>query len=73
MDNMYVAKKQPAPAPGYGQVLFTYEEFAKAARETTEPLRIIVKKRHVSRLENIDGLSTRTLTEFGEYTLATTQ
>ncbi len=71
MDNIYVAEKRPLSAAGYGQVLFTYEEFAKAAQDTTEPLRIIVKKKYLSRLAKIDRVVTRTLAEFGEYTLAT--
>jgi len=73
MDNMYVAQKQPAPGAGCGQVLFTYKEFAKEAQQTQQPLRIIVKKRHLSRLEKVDGIATKTLTEFGEYALATTK
>ena len=73
MDNIYVAQKQPPPVAGYGKVLFTYSEFAKEARQTREPLRIIVKSKHLSRLAKDDGIATETLTEFDEYTLASTR
>ena len=73
MDNIYVAQKQPPPGAGYGKVLFTFSEFAKEAQQTQQPLRIIVKTKNLSRLAKDDGIATKTLTEFGEYTLVTTQ
>ena len=73
MDNIYVAQKQPPPALGYGQVLFTFREFAQAARQTKQPLRIIVKTKTLDRLAKDNALVIKTLTEFGEYSLVTTQ
>lgn len=73
MDNIYVAQKQPAPVAGYGRVLLTYSEFAQEAQQAREPLRIIVKTRNLSALTKDCGIATKTLTEFGEYTLATKQ
>ena len=73
MDNIYVAQKQPPPVAGYGKVLFTFSEFAKEAQQTQQPLRIIVKTKNLSRLAKDDGIANKTLTEFGEYTLVTTQ
>lgn len=73
MDNIYVAQKQPPPVAGYGQVLFTFSEFAKVAQQTQQPLRIIVKTKNLSRLAKDDGIATKTLTEFGEYALVTTR
>ena len=73
MDNIYVAQKQPPPALGYGQVLFTFREFAQAARQTKLPLRIIVKTNSLDRLAKNVALDIKTLTVFGEYSLVTTQ
>jgi len=72
MDNIYVAQKQPPPVAGYGKVLFTFSEFAQAAQQTKQPLRIIVKTKNLNRLWE-DGIATKTLTEFGEYALVTTR
>jgi len=73
MDNIYVAQKRPPPAAGYGKVLFTFSEFAKAAQKTQQSLRIIVKTKHLTRLAQDLGIPTKTLTEFGEYALVTTR
>jgi len=72
MDNIYIAQKQPAPAAGYGQVLYTYSEFAQATQQSQHPLRIIVKTKNLHRLWSHDGIATKTLTEYGEYSLVTT-
>jgi hypothetical protein len=44
MGSFYVAEKRPAPAPGYGQVLFTFEEFA-GRWNSGLPLRVFLKKK----------------------------
>jgi 4-amino-4-deoxy-L-arabinose transferase-like glycosyltransferase len=73
MNNIYVAQKQPAPAAGYGKVLFTFSEFANAAQQTKLPLRIIVKTKTLDRLAKDNAFVIKTLTEFGEYSLVTTR
>jgi 4-amino-4-deoxy-L-arabinose transferase-like glycosyltransferase len=73
MDNIYIAQKQPAPVAGYGQVLFTYSEFAQATQQPQQPLRIIVKTKNLNRLWTEDGIATKTLTEYGGYSLVTPQ
>jgi 4-amino-4-deoxy-L-arabinose transferase-like glycosyltransferase len=71
MDNIYVAQKQPPPAAGYGQVLFTFAEFAQATRQAGQPLKIIIKTRNLNQLSNQDNVATRTLAEFAGYSLVT--
>jgi 4-amino-4-deoxy-L-arabinose transferase-like glycosyltransferase len=74
MDNKYVASENPAPVEGYGQVLFTYNEFANAARASDRPLKIIVKTKSLNRLlRETDGVAATKVGEFGEYILLTTK
>ncbi|HXK29932.1 MAG TPA: glycosyltransferase family 39 protein [Candidatus Binatia bacterium] len=69
MQNIYVAQKQPAPAPGYGPVLFTFEEFAKEWKEAKQPLLVFLKQRQISRLLRQGGVIPRELTRVGEFIL----
>ena len=73
MDNIYVAQKQPPPAAGYGKVLFTFAEFAQATRQTSQPLKIIIKTRSLDQLSSKDNVTTKTLAEFDDYSLVTTR
>lgn len=69
MDNMYVAEEQPAPVTGYGQVLFTYEDFAAALKREHQPVKIITKTKNLPRLHELNGTPTKLLAKFGEYAL----
>ena len=69
MQNIYVAQKQPAPAPGYGQVLFTFEEFAKEWKEAKQPLLVFLKQRQRSRLLLQGGELPKELSRVGEFVL----
>jgi len=73
MENIYVAQKRPPPVAGYSQILFTFHEFAQAAQQTKQPLRVIVKTKNLNRLAKDNALVIKTLTEFGEYSLVTTR
>ena len=69
MQNIYVAQKQPAPAPGYGPVLFTFEEFVKEWKAAKQPLLVFLKQRQISRLLSQGGVVPRELTRVGEFIL----
>ena len=69
MQNIYVAQKQPAPAPGYGPVLFTFEEFAKEWKDGKQPLLVFLKRRQISRLLPQGGDIPKELTRAGEFVL----
>ncbi len=69
MQNIYVAQKQPAPAPGYGPVLFTFEEFAKEWKEAKQPLLVFLKQRQTPRLSRQGRDIPRELTRAGEFVL----
>jgi len=67
MQNIYVAQKQPAPAPGYGPVLFTFEEFAKEWKDGKQALLVFLKQRQISRLSRQGGELLKELTRAGEF------
>ena len=69
MQNIYVAQKQPAPAPGFGPVLFTFEEFAKEWKNGKRPLLVFLKQRQMSRLLRQGGDIPKELTRVGEFIL----
>jgi hypothetical protein len=73
MQNIYVAQKQPAPAPGFGPVLFTYKEFAKEWNDGKQPLLIFLKQKHTPLLLRQGGDIPRELTRVGEFVLVSHQ
>ena len=71
MQNIYVAQNQPPPAPGFGQVLFTFEEFAKEWPGAKPPLLVFVRQQRLNLLRNHLGDTTQVLTSVGNYFLVT--
>jgi hypothetical protein len=69
MQNIYVAQKQPAPAPGYGPVLFTYKEFAKEWNDGKQPLLVFLKQKHTLLLLRHGRGSPKELARAGEFVL----
>ncbi|MBI2365462.1 MAG: glycosyltransferase family 39 protein [Deltaproteobacteria bacterium] len=67
----YVARFRPAPAPGYGKVFFTYEEFRKAWESEPRPVRLLLGANTVSRFNNTVGVRTKELLRADGYILAT--
>lgn len=67
----YVARFQPAPAPGYGKVFFTYEEFRKAWDSEERPIRLLLNVKMVSRFNDTVGVVTKELLRADGYVLAT--
>jgi 4-amino-4-deoxy-L-arabinose transferase-like glycosyltransferase len=71
MGSSYVGEQRPAPAPGYGQVLFTFEEFADQWRKNELPLKIFVKEKSLAKLGSDVGNTPKILMKFDEYLLVT--
>jgi len=67
----YVARFQPAPAPGYGKVFFTYEEFRKAWDSEERPIRLLLNVKMVSRFNDTVGVLTKELLRADGFVLAT--
>jgi 4-amino-4-deoxy-L-arabinose transferase-like glycosyltransferase len=70
MGSFYVAEKRPAPAPGYGQVLFTFEEFAGQWNKNELPLRVLLKEKNLPRFNKEIGIVPKKLVRFDDYVLA---
>jgi len=71
MENIFVAQNQPAPAAGYGQTLFTYEQFDKEWKGSTRSLRVFIKKKHLARLALPNGVSPKVLATENDFALVT--
>ena len=71
MGSYYVGERRPAPAPGYGQVLFTFEEFAEQWHRNEQPFKVFVKEKNLANLKNDVGASPKILTRFDDYLLVT--
>jgi len=67
----YVARFRPAPAPGYGKVFFTYEEFRKAWDSGERPIRLLLNVKMVSRFNDTVGVLTKELLRADGFILAT--
>ena len=68
----YVSRFLPDPAPGYGKVLFDFDEFGKAWKETEKRLLVFLEERNLSRLEGQTGVRFRVLTRVTGYVLVST-
>jgi 4-amino-4-deoxy-L-arabinose transferase-like glycosyltransferase len=69
LGSAYVARFQPAPAPGYGKVFFTYEEFRNAWDGEGRQLRLLLKVSRMSRLNDTVGITTKELARIDDYIL----
>jgi len=69
MGSIYVAEKRPAPARGYGQALFTFEEFAAEWKQNKLPLRVFLKEKSLPRLTGELGEVPKSLMRFGDIVL----
>jgi len=50
MGSSYIAKKRPQPAPGYGRVLYTFEEFSELWKPFGEKLLVFIEEKNLPRL-----------------------
>ena len=69
--SFYIGEQRPATSPAYGQILFTFEEFAREWKGNKEPLRIVIKEKNLTRLSSNVGSAPRGLTNFKDYALVT--
>jgi hypothetical protein len=69
MGSIYVAEKRPTPARGYGQILFTFEEFTAEWKKNELPLRVFVKEKSLTRLTRELGEVPKSLMRFGDVVL----
>ena len=70
MGSFYVAEKRPAPAKGYGKILFTFAEFAEEWKKSNQRLLVLVKKKN---LPSLDGPLPKELLKVNEFVLLTNQ
>jgi hypothetical protein len=71
MGSYYVGERRPAPAPGYGSVLFTFEEFAEQWKKDELLLKVFVKEKTLPKLHSDVGRPPKILMKFDEYLLVT--
>ena len=62
----YVALKRPEPAPGYGKVLYSYEEFAEQSKGSKHSFVVFINSRNLPRLENLLAAPGESLLQVGD-------
>jgi 4-amino-4-deoxy-L-arabinose transferase-like glycosyltransferase len=65
----YVAERRPEPAPGYGQILFTREEFVKLWKTRKQRLVAFVDRNATVRFELLVGSPVTIILEVGQHVL----
>jgi hypothetical protein len=65
----YVAAERPEAAAGYGQILFTYREFAALWTTSKQRLLVFVDRGAVQRFEDLVGTRPKTLFRLGDTVL----
>ncbi len=72
MGSFYLAEQGPRPAPGYGKILLTFEEFDKEwAKSPKGHFAVILKKKNLPRLEESVSGDVKVLLEHGELLVVT--
>ena len=71
LESPYVARFRPAPAPGYGKVFFTFEEFKSAWDTNEKPIRLLLTSVGASRIHDKVGILTKELMRANGLVLAT--
>jgi hypothetical protein len=69
MGSPYVSIHRPTAAPGHGKILFNFDEFLTAWRETKHLPLVFAKAKNVPRLEGQLGGPTKELARAGEHVL----
>ena len=65
----YVALQRPEPKPGYGKVLYDYEEFTEAWKGSKHSLIVFVHSQNLPRLERLLGTPAKLLIQVGDTAL----
>jgi len=67
----YLAMHRMVPAPGYGQVMLSYHEFAEQWKRNEKVVRVFLRERSLVRFSGEVGGSPRILAKVDEYLLVT--
>jgi hypothetical protein len=67
----YVAGQHPAPAAGFGQVVFSFQEFAERWKKNERPLKVFVREKNLDRLSSEIGSAPQLLMKVNDYLLVT--
>jgi 4-amino-4-deoxy-L-arabinose transferase-like glycosyltransferase len=62
----YVALKRPEPAPGYGNVLYSYEEFAEQWKGSNHSFVVFINSRNLPQLEKLLAAPAESLLQVGD-------
>jgi 4-amino-4-deoxy-L-arabinose transferase-like glycosyltransferase len=73
MGSSYIAEKNPQPAAGQGQVVFSFEGFAEQWQKSIQPLVIFIKEKDLPTLNLRVGTSQKQLLSFDTFVLVTNQ
>lgn len=71
MTNSYLGMHRMVPAPGYGQVAFSHDEFAEQWKRNEKVFRVFLRERSLVRFSGEVGGSPRILAKVDEYLLVT--
>jgi 4-amino-4-deoxy-L-arabinose transferase-like glycosyltransferase len=69
MGSPYVSTHQPNPAPGHGRVLFRFDEFVDAWKNTKRPILVFAKQKTIPRFESHLGEGTKELVRVDEHVM----
>jgi 4-amino-4-deoxy-L-arabinose transferase-like glycosyltransferase len=67
----YVARFQPAPAPGYGKVLYNFGEFKNAWDAAGRPIGLLLKAKNIASLKDAVGIGVKEVLRADNYVLMT--
>ena len=73
MGSNYAAEQRPAPTERFGQVLFSFQEFAERWKKNEQPLKVFVKEKNLERLSREIGSAPKLLIRLNEYLLVTSR
>jgi 4-amino-4-deoxy-L-arabinose transferase-like glycosyltransferase len=73
MQNIYVAQKRPRPVVGYGEVLFTFDQFRERWRDSGQPLLVFVEERTLPKLAEKVGGKPKVLSKVNNFLLVSNQ
>jgi hypothetical protein len=73
MGSYYAAEQPAVPTDRFGQVLFTFQEFAERWKKNEQPLKVFVKEKNLDRLSREIGSAPKLLIRLNEYLLVTSR
>ncbi len=73
MGSIYIAEKQPTPAPRYGRTLLTFEEFSNLWQESASKLCVFVKEKDLTKFYEQVGIMPYRLVQVKDIVLLANQ